>query len=85
VVSFLVCDFHVLDLIELQILEHGVEARERLLPELAVGLQPVVGLGQPGSVQTTRVIRPARSNTLRCLEMAGWDIAKGSANSVTDA
>jgi len=32
-----------------------------------------------------REMRPARSSTLRCLEIAGWLIAKGSASSVTDA
>src|SRR2546422_3002419 len=29
--------------------------------------------------------RPARSRTLRCLEIAGWLMANGSASSVTDA
>jgi len=32
-----------------------------------------------------REIRPARSSTLRCLEIAGWVIANGLARSVTDA
>src|SRR5437867_5000751 len=32
-----------------------------------------------------REIRPARSSTLRCLEMAGWLMAKGLARSVTEA
>src|SRR5262249_17985626 len=32
-----------------------------------------------------REIRPARSSTLRCLEMAGWLMAKGLASSATDA
>src|SRR5260221_31017 len=32
-----------------------------------------------------REIRPARSSTLRCLEMAGWDMEKGLASSFTEA
>src|SRR5882672_87023 len=32
-----------------------------------------------------REIKPARSRIFRCLEMAGWLIANGSASSVTDA
>src|SRR5207244_6652509 len=32
-----------------------------------------------------RETRPARSSTFRCLEIAGWLIANGSASSVTDA
>ena len=37
------------------------------------------------SPEARRVIRPARSNTLRCLEMAGGLIAKGLASSMTGA
>ncbi len=64
-----------------------------LFPMLPVTLQPAVASAsgfasrQHGRrwASRPRVIRPARSSTLRCFEIAGCDISNGSASSITDA
>jgi hypothetical protein len=68
-----------------------VQTIEALRPEVLVVRYPVGYRSQRSWLQTARsplrvpprAISPARSSTLRCLETAGCDIAKGSASSLT--
>ena len=69
-----------------------LETVEALLPEAAIALEPVGdALERAASIRQgrhcasrPRAMRPARSSTLRCLEMAGRLISNGSASSVTE-
>ena len=77
----------------LQFVEILIQAVEALLPEAAIALEPRSRPPSSGAASSRqgrhcasrpRAIRPARSSTLRCLEMAGRLISNGSASSVTD-
>ena len=79
-------------LLALQLSQDFIQAVEAFLPEKAVLFDPVGGVLEGAAsnrqgrhwASRRRSISPARSRTLRCLEIAGRLMAKGSASSVTD-
>ena len=78
----------------LQLVEHGVEASETTPPRTAgtgratrwlpPAVWPRAGCGRRWASRFLEM-RPARSSTLRCFEIAGWVMANGSASSFTVA